>query len=154
MKKLSERIDCGMVILGNGPLKESLESCIANLGLQSRVQLLGFNENPYKIINNCDMLLSTSTAEGQPNAILEAVALSKPVVALDCPTGPKEILATYKAGELVEVDSVPLYISAINKVVSNGLKVDDASVEALKSDFASEKIVKAYLEIFEGVVSC
>jgi glycosyltransferase involved in cell wall biosynthesis len=82
-----------LVILGEGDARSDLEALVSRLGLQRRVFLPGHVENPYPVIRNARMFVSSSNLAGFPNALIEAMALGCPVVATDCETGPMEILA-------------------------------------------------------------
>ena len=81
-----------LVILGQGPELPALKALAKELGVESRVRLMGFRENPYPYLANADYLVSTSNAEGFPNGIAEAMCLGKPVIATNCQSGPAEIL--------------------------------------------------------------
>lgn len=82
-----------LLILGEGPLRPALEAQIARLGLGGRVHLCGFQDNPYAAVARADLYVSASNGEGFPNALVEAMALGRPVVVTNCPSGPSEILA-------------------------------------------------------------
>ncbi|MBU3071673.1 glycosyltransferase [Aestuariicella sp. G3-2] len=150
IRLLSKDISCGLLILGEGPLKEKLQEYIDDCGMHENIELLGFQENPYAVISACDLLLSTSKAEGQPNAILEALALSKPIVAYDCSTGPKEIVEKYSAGVLVESDEVNLYVDAIKTLLSNNFEILKESIALLENDYSESEIRDLYVRLFEG----
>lgn len=81
-----------LVIMGEGPEQAALQQLIADLQLESRVILAGFLDNPYPIMSRARFAVFSSLAEGFPNAMAEAMALSLPVVATDCESGPAEIL--------------------------------------------------------------
>ncbi|QJR80194.1 glycosyltransferase [Alteromonas pelagimontana] len=82
-----------LVILGQGEDKEALIAKAASLGVAERVHFLGFKANPYPYIQKAKFFVSTSNAEGFPNAIVEAMCLGKAVVATNCESGPAEILS-------------------------------------------------------------
>ncbi len=82
-----------LVILGDGPERERLQAQALALGLAERVHFVGFSTNPFAIVARADMFLSTSNAEGFPNALAEALALGVPCVSTNCRAGPAEILA-------------------------------------------------------------
>ncbi|MFC3337767.1 glycosyltransferase family 4 protein [Paracandidimonas soli] len=78
-------------IWGEGPMRAALQAQIEHLGLQSRVLLPGRTDTPWQALQQADVFALTSRAEGFPNAMLEAMALGLPCVAVDCPSGPREL---------------------------------------------------------------
>jgi len=85
--------DLPLCILGEGPDHERLEARIAALGLHHRIHLLGYAKNPFAIVGRADLFISASHCEGFPNALAEAMALGRPAISTDCPSGPAEVLA-------------------------------------------------------------
>jgi len=67
--------DAGMVIIGEGAQKEEFVKLTEELGLQKRVLFPGFQRNPYPWLAASDIFAVTSTNEGLPNALLEAMYL-------------------------------------------------------------------------------
>jgi glycosyltransferase involved in cell wall biosynthesis len=53
---------------------------------------MGLKKNPFPYVAASDIYVCSSNREGFPNAVLEAMALKKPLIAADCKTGPREIL--------------------------------------------------------------
>lgn len=89
---LASDVSDKLVIMGDGEERGALEALISKMGLCERVLLIGYADNPYPIIKSARLFVSSSNAEGFPNALVEAMALGCPVVATDCETGPMEIL--------------------------------------------------------------
>jgi len=85
--------DACLLILGEGELREELEKLIYELGLKGSVTLCGFVENPYKFVKRSDLFVLPSLFEGFPNTLAESLCLGTPVVATDCDSGVREILA-------------------------------------------------------------
>lgn len=85
--------DAVLVIVGDGPEREKLERVASALGIREHVRLKGLQANPYPWLARGTLFVLPSRAEGFPNALLEAMALGVPVIAADCPSGPREILA-------------------------------------------------------------
>ena len=95
-----------LVLLGDGPLRADLVTRCQQLGLRAwqiwtgekmtadyDVYFLGFQNNPFRYIARATVSLLSSSTEGFPMALCEAMACGVPVVSTDCPTGPREILA-------------------------------------------------------------
>ncbi|KAB0269759.1 glycosyltransferase [Microvirga brassicacearum] len=85
-------ITSALVILGEGPERSGLTALAAALGIADRVHMPGYIPNPHAIVARARFYVSSSNAEGFPNAMLEAMCVRQPVVATDCDSGPAEIL--------------------------------------------------------------
>jgi GalNAc-alpha-(1->4)-GalNAc-alpha-(1->3)-diNAcBac-PP-undecaprenol alpha-1,4-N-acetyl-D-galactosaminyltransferase len=70
-------------IYGEGPERVSLARLIVDL-VPERIHLCGFVNDPYSILRNADLFVSTSWVEGFGNAVWEALACGIPVVAMEC----------------------------------------------------------------------
>src|SRR5262249_49823563 len=86
-----------------GPERGHLEALIAELGLEGRVLLPGYARNAFAIVSRATLFAAASNAEGFPNALVEAMGLSVPVVATDCDSGPAEILGRGTAQKVTDV---------------------------------------------------
>ncbi len=84
------RSDVKLLILAKYNTK--LKDMIRERGLDDKVVILGFQQNPYKYIKNAKLLVLSSDREGLPTVVIESLILKTPVVSTDCPTGPREIL--------------------------------------------------------------
>ena len=88
-------------ILGTGPLEPELRQFIERNRLHAQVTLVGFRANPLPYFRQADLFCLSSLYEGMPNALVEAMLCGVPVVATDCPSGPREILMDGRFGRLV-----------------------------------------------------
>lgn len=88
-------------ILGNLNNLKWPEQRISELQIKDKVRLLNFQPNPEVYLKKADALVLSSFNEGMPNAILEAMSYSKPIVASDI-DGVKELLLDSKCGFLFE----------------------------------------------------
>lgn len=105
---------CQLLIIGEGSQLPTLQAQILRLGLEERVKLLGFDDNPYRYMAKARFLVMSSDYEGYPLVLIEALALGCPVVSTDCPTGPREIIQPGVNGLLVEKGSVQAIAAGID----------------------------------------
>jgi glycosyltransferase involved in cell wall biosynthesis len=82
MRRVGETYpDAHLLLVGDGPGRVAIERLVAALGLASRVTLVGTRADPSAFCAAADLVVLASLSEGTPRAILEALALAKPVVA-------------------------------------------------------------------------
>ena len=74
-----------VLICGDGPDREKLQGLAVELGIIRRVQFLGYVGNLYALMKAADVFVSVSKFEGQPNAVMEAMACRCPLVISDIP---------------------------------------------------------------------
>jgi glycosyltransferase involved in cell wall biosynthesis len=106
-----------LIILGEGEDRARLEALISASGLSGDVDLHGFVENPYAYLKRADAFVLSSRWEGLPTVLIEALACGCPVVATDCPSGPREILEGGKYGALVPVGDATVLCDAMEQVL-------------------------------------
>lgn len=75
------RADLGAVLLGEGPLRPTLERQAAALGVGDRVRFAGFVNDPYPVLASAQIYVTTSRNEGLSNALLEGMSLTGAVIA-------------------------------------------------------------------------
>lgn len=102
-QKVREQRPGRLLILGEGPDRDSLERLAVELGIAADVQFTGFVQNPFAYYRRADLFVMSSAWEGLPTALIEALACGCPVVSTDCPSGPAEILDKGRYGRLVPV---------------------------------------------------
>jgi glycosyltransferase involved in cell wall biosynthesis len=138
-----ERKEARLVILGEGEERQQLERKIKQLGLEGKVDLPGFDPNPFKYMCQADVFVLPSRVEGLPGVLIQAMALGTPVVATDSPGGSSEILENGKWGVLVPLDDV----AAMAQAIERGLRGELPDPTPRGMDFAVEKIVDQYLRL-------
>ncbi len=119
-------------LLGSGPDEPHLKQLAGELGLADRVHFHGFQHNPYGFLRQASVFCLSSRYEGFPNVLVEALACGTPVVATDCPSGPREILADGRFGQLVPVDDAPALAKALAGVLTDAERARAVAAEARK----------------------
>ncbi|WP_417559375.1 glycosyltransferase [Marinomonas sp.] len=95
-----------LVLVGRGPDEILLKEQAMLLGIDKQVVFTGFQSNPYSFIKHAELFVLSSRYEGFPNVLVEAMIIGTPVVAFDCPTGPREILKRNLSSSLISLGSV------------------------------------------------
>jgi glycosyltransferase involved in cell wall biosynthesis len=95
--------DVRAILVGDGPLREGLRQRAEALGVEDAVDLVGYRDNPFAFASQCDVFVQPSHREGMPNALIEALAVAPRIVATDCESGPREVLASGRWGALAAV---------------------------------------------------
>lgn len=89
--------------LGYGTMAEIIKEKAKEKEISDYVHLLGYRENPFPIIAQCDISCMFSLSEGFPMALLESVALDKPFVS-SIVGGAKILANEQRCGKVVETD--------------------------------------------------
>jgi glycosyltransferase involved in cell wall biosynthesis len=100
---LKQKQSVKLILLGEGTLYTTLIQQTELLGLRvqtmdkpldetNHIFFLGYQENPFSIIKHAKVFVMPSLWEGFPLSLCEAMAVGTPVIAHDCPTGPREII--------------------------------------------------------------
>ena len=90
---LAELPDCDLLLVGEGPLRASLETAARTAGIAQRVHFVGWRPDVPEILAASGLLVLPSAWEGMPNVVLEAMASRRPVVATDV-EGVRELLGS------------------------------------------------------------
>lgn len=107
-----------LVLAGDGPLREVIERRIAALGLQDRVVLAGLSHDARRELLASDVFVLPSETEGFSNAIVQAMALARPVVACDVGGNP-EAVAAGETGLLVPARDPEAMARALELLVAD-----------------------------------
>ncbi|MFN5745138.1 MAG: glycosyltransferase family 4 protein [Methylococcaceae bacterium] len=111
--------DWRLVIFGEGPERAVLEEQIAELGLEHRVYLPGTVDPSASVLLHADLFVLSSRYEGFPMALLEAMALGRPCVSFDCPSGPAAIIDSGVNGILVPPGDEAALADAMASLMNN-----------------------------------
>jgi glycosyltransferase involved in cell wall biosynthesis len=135
-----------LLILGEGEERPMLEALVRQLGLEGDIELPGFVANPYPYMAHAELFVLSSRWEGLPTVLVEAMFLRTPVIATDCPSGPREILRNGLYGQLVPVgdpDAVALAIQ--NSLANHKTSPHEESWKPFELDFVTDQYLSILL---------
>jgi glycosyltransferase involved in cell wall biosynthesis len=145
--------DWQLVIWGEGPCRSLLAGRIAELGLSGRVALPGLSEVPRGWTQSAGIFALSSHFEGFPNALGEAMAAALPVVAFDCPYGPREMISDGVDGLLVPADDVAAFAAALDRLVRdvNLRQHLGTAAQGRIAEFNPDHVVAKWSEMVEHI---
>lgn len=166
---LKEKGNFKLMILGQDyqKNKQKVKKLASELGISDKIIYGGYQSNPFKYFAKSSIYVLSSTFEGFPNALVEAMACGLPVVASDCTTGPREILApdtninkTTKSVEMAEYGVIVQRMNSDENYNANIIEECDRNLakgilklindEKLQVNYASKSIERVgdfdYLE--------
>jgi len=143
-----------LLFVGRGPLKSELERQIGALGLHERVHLLGLRSDVPEILNAADVFVLSSDYEGNPLAVLEAMAAGKPMICTAVGGVPELLEGGY--GLLVP----PRDAQALSKAMSYMLEspnarqsMGEASARRAVERFDLRVMTKAYEDLYKELIA-
>lgn len=116
---LSRLPHCLLVILGDGPLKNSVQHRIAGSQVRSQIHCLGWQPNVGQWLLASDILLLPSLYEGMPNVVLEAMSAGRPVVCFDV-EGIQELLGSEAHPQVVPRAHWDDFSGAVRAIIHDG----------------------------------
>lgn len=116
VRETNERAHC--IIFGEGALASRLQSKIEKLGLEDRVQLVGFRRDVLRCLAAADLVVNPSLTEGLPNVVLEAMSQATAVVATEV-GGVGELIVDGQSGWLVEPARPDRLAKAIGRALAD-----------------------------------
>jgi GalNAc-alpha-(1->4)-GalNAc-alpha-(1->3)-diNAcBac-PP-undecaprenol alpha-1,4-N-acetyl-D-galactosaminyltransferase len=146
--------DWQLVIIGEGELRSDLQQLIERLGLKERVKLLGFVNNPIAVLKNSEFFVLSSRTEGFPYALLEAMSCGLPAIAIECTSGPREIIRDGTDGILVTDGDIEALAAAMDRLMSDATERRRLAARApeVLERFALEKIIAQWETLFATIV--
>ncbi|MDX2281764.1 MAG: glycosyltransferase [Saprospiraceae bacterium] len=103
--------------LGDGPRRAFVESQTSQLGMSEQVTFMGNVSDVDQFYSKSKVFAFTSTSEGFPNALAEAMAAGLTCISFDCVTGPSEMIEHLHNGVLIPVGDDDLYISQLKSLL-------------------------------------
>lgn len=141
-----------LVIVGDGPERQSLESLVADLSLQAVVTLLGHRDDARRWLAGGDIYVNSSISEGVSLTLLEAMAAGLPVIATSVGGTPEVIDGT--SGRLVPPrDSGSLAAEILTLVRDGDARAAHgrAARHRVESSFTLDAMIEAYARLYDEV---
>lgn len=139
---------------GDGTIKKEIENSIIEFGLQGNFRLLGFRKDVEKLLQLIDVFVLSSTSEGLPLSVIEAMACSRPVVATNV-GGLPEIIVPNSTGFLAEPrNSEALAEKLILLLENTALRAEmgNAGRKLVEDKYSMRTMIKNYQDLYEEML--
>jgi glycosyltransferase involved in cell wall biosynthesis len=136
-----------LLIAGDGPERAALTALAASLGIAAEVNFLGPRGDIPQLLTAADAFVMTSVTEGQPMALIEAMAARLPCIATS--VGGIPALLDDRAGLLTPPSSPPATAAAMQQLMDSATLREECVTQAMRKIEARhslERVVDAYLE--------
>lgn len=142
-----------LIILGEGPLRESLESLIDSLNLRGRVFLPGSTKYVLDELRKAKLFCMSSNGEGMSNAMIEAICVGLPIVTTRV-SGADELLENGVNGYVTPVNNLKQYSEALRKMLSDEKRMTEMGKRNLEKSqkFEMHLIVQKWESIINYVI--
>ncbi len=143
-----------LMIMGDGPEREYLESLVKRMKLQKRVTFLGFvsDQDKYNYLSTADLFISTSLHEGFGIVFMEAMHCGLPIVCSDV-GGQVDFLRDEENALLVPVGDARRCAESVQRFYTDKKLYSKCSGNNIKKvkDFLAAPVARNYVEIFNEV---
>jgi glycosyltransferase involved in cell wall biosynthesis len=160
MHALAQVPDAKLVLVGNGPMRESLESSIRSLGIEKRVHFLGHvNETELKgLLHACRGLIlpSITSAENFGLVQLEAMACSKPVITTNLRSGVPLVGEHQKTCFIVEPGRPSALAEAIHQLQQAPQLANEmglAGLNRVQNHFTMKMMIDGHMNLYRELLS-
>ena len=152
-------IDSGIkakfILIGDGPMRAELQNTAADLGLGEKVIFTGFREDVFRLVSILDLFVLCSNSETNPIALIEAMALKRPVVATNV-GGVLEIVDNNVNGLLCPSGDEVFLASSITHLLQNMEKareLGDNAYQKVRNAFTLKSMTSKLLDVYDGLVN-
>jgi glycosyltransferase involved in cell wall biosynthesis len=150
--KLNSSIN--VLVVGDGPERETIEIKVKKLGLESIIQFLGFRDDISNYLKCSDLFISCSHGEGLPIAILEAMVYSLPIFASRV-RGHTDLIKDDVNGILFSLTNLKEAAIKLNLLINDDIKMkrlgENGRLIVIKN-YSSKRICEMILNLYQEVI--
>lgn len=150
----AEHPEARWLFVGDGPMREAIESRAAQLGLADRVRLTGRRTDVPRLLQACDAFILPSLFEGMPNAVLEAMATGLPVIGTAV-SGTEELIEEGRTGWLIEPGSSDALETAMRQALArrgDWLEMGAAARRVIEERYDQPVVIQQYFDLYRRLL--
>jgi len=143
-----------LVIVGDGPERERLETFTHEIAVEQHVRFLGHREDASRWLRMFDVFCLASSFEGMSNSLMEAMSVGMPVVASDIPAN-RELVVQDETGFLSKLADPVGFMQFLRRLIDEpglGTRLGQAGRERIQRNFSITRMVDAYAAVYRELV--
>ena len=145
--------DVRLLLIGDGPLRATLEQQAAAEGIADRVVFTGTRDDVRRVLAGVDLVVFSSLWEGLPVALLEAMAAGRPIVATSAP-GIREVVSDGRDALVVPPRDSWGLAQAMRTALADTALADALGAAARRlcaQEFSAERMVGSYEQVYRDL---
>jgi glycosyltransferase involved in cell wall biosynthesis len=142
-----------LLLVGEGPEKQSLMKLAVDLGIDRQCLFAGVRTDIPQVLNCLDVYVQSSQREGLPMIVLEAMASQIAIVSTKAGGVPK-VIAEGEQGRLVEVGDADQLARVLHDVLSNAderQRLGQQARRLVEAQFSARAMAEKYLSVYRGI---
>lgn len=147
--------DLHLILVGDGELREELQTQVKKLGLCQHIHFLGNRSNVAELLEASDYFVLPSLWEGLSMALLEAMITGLPTVASEV-SGTVQVITPGETGVLVPPGDIPGLIAALTQLLSDpaqAQRLGQAAKQYVQANFSAQKQANEHLALYQCQLS-
>lgn len=142
--------DYQLVIYGEGPSRQELETLIKELGMEDGIMLPGNMSDIHEHLRSAEIFVLSSDYEGMPNALIEAMCLGLPCISTKV-SGATDLIKDHENGILTDLDSREQLKAAMLELIENKelAKKLAANASKLNEELEVSKIMQQWIQFIK-----
>lgn len=143
-----------LLLIGDGQQRQELESMVATKKSHANIEFLGFRQDRLELLNQFDLFVMTSSLEGIPRCMMEAMAVGVPVVAYDIP-GVDQLIEHEVTGLLAPLGDKEALRAQCERILTNTELAEQLAKAArakVDEKYSAARMAKEYVAIYEQLL--
>lgn len=142
-----------LVIIGDGARRPYLEEEARKLKSSKNIEFLGYRKDRLELMHQMDIFCMTSSLEGIPRCMMEAMACGTPVTAFNIP-GVDQLIENGISGLLAEYDDINALKNSWQKLLSDSNYAQQIALNGkkrVKSHFSAQRMASEYVSLYKEI---
>lgn len=145
--------DAVLALVGDGPERAALEALALRLGIASSVTFLGFRSPGSRWLRGAELVVHPSLTEGMPNAVLEAMACARPIVATAVDGVPELVGDTARLVAAADAGALASAVSSLLDDPAQAAALATAARARAESTFSVRSMVEATSAVYDDLLA-